>query len=181
MPWPSPPLPDMTMQRDDSPLPPPGLFRRLGAFVYDGLLLLGILFFATAILLPFRNGRAFQADDWGYGVYLLVVVFLFFGWFWTRDGQTLGMRAWKIRLESASGGTITWKQAVLRFVPALLSLGLFTLGARLWPESAKWIALFSFGVFGLGFCWALLDSEKRCWHDLVAHTRMARLSGVKRP
>jgi uncharacterized RDD family membrane protein YckC len=155
------------------------LFRRLGALIYDGLLLLGILFFATAILLPFRGGRAFQPGDLGYGAYLLAVVFVFFAWFWTHDGQTLGMRAWKIRLASASGGAISWKQCALRFLPALLCLGLFKLGASLWPGAVKWIALLSFGLFGLGFLWAFLDRDKRCWHDLIACTRMVSVRDVK--
>jgi uncharacterized RDD family membrane protein YckC len=129
--------------------------------------------------LPFRGGQAFQSGDWGYGIYLLAVAFLFFGWFWTRDGQTLGMRAWKIRLTSAHGGTIAWQQAALRFVPGLLCLGLFMLGASLWPEAENWIALLSFGLLVLGFCWALLDRDKRCWHDIIANTRMAGLSDAK--
>jgi uncharacterized RDD family membrane protein YckC len=169
------------MRTDDSPLPPPGLLRRLGALCYDGLLLLGLLFFATAVLLPFRGGQAFRSGDWGYDIYLIAVVFLFFGWFWTRDGQTLGMRAWKIRLTAAKGGPVTWRQSAWRFLPALLSLGLFYLGAGLWPKAGNWAALSSFGLLGLGFCWAWVDREKRCWHDLIAHTRMASLRGVRPP
>lgn len=160
------------MQTDYLPTHRPGLFRRLGALLYDGILLLGILFLATAILLPFRGGRAFQTDDWGYGIYLLGVVFLFFGWFWTRDGQTLGMRAWKIRLTNHAGKTISWQQALLRFLPILLCLGLFNGMASLWPEQAKWIGLGILGLYLLDFGWALLDREKRCWHDVMASTRM---------
>jgi uncharacterized RDD family membrane protein YckC len=167
------------MRTDDTAFSPPGLLRRLGALLYDGLLLLGLLFFATAVLLPFRGGLAFRSGDWGYDIYLVAVVFLFFGWFWTRDGQTLGMRAWKIRLSSANGSAVTWHQAALRFLPALLSISLFNIGASLWPKAENWIALFSFGLFGLGFCWALLDREKRCWHDLIAHTRMECLRHVR--
>ena len=61
------------MQTDYFSTHRPGLFRRLGALLYDGMLLLGILFLATAILMPFRGGRAFQPDEWGYGIYLLGV------------------------------------------------------------------------------------------------------------
>ncbi len=154
---------------------PAGLFRRLGALIYDGLLLLGILFFATGILMPFRGGRPFQAGDLGYAAYLLTVVLVFFAWFWTRGGQTLGMRAWKIRLTSADGGAVSWQQSALRFIPALLCLGIFKLGASLWPEAAKWFGVLALGLFGLGFLWAFLDRDQRCWHDLIANTRMASL------
>ncbi len=104
------------MPTAESPLVlPSSLFRRLGSLLYDGLLVLALLFIATAILMPFRGGQ-FQSHEWGYGVYLLLVVFLFFAWFWTRDGQTLGMRAWKIRLVSSTGGLISWRR--LNFWPS---------------------------------------------------------------
>lgn len=132
---------------------PAGLLRRLGALAYDAVLLLGILFFATAALLPLHGGEAIQPDNWAYSAYLLAVTFLFFGWFWTHGGQTLGMRAWKIRLCSEDGGAVDWKRAGLRFVAALFSLALL----------------------GAGFFSAWLDKDKRCWHDRIAGTRMVKL------
>jgi len=138
------------MQSPDVAPSPPGLIRRLGALFYDAVLLLGILFFATLALLPFRKGMAFQANTLAYDAYLIGVAYLFFGWCWTHGGQTLGMRAWKIRLCHEAGGAVGWHQASLRFLAASISLALF----------------------GLGFLWALWDPDKRCWHDRIAHTRM---------
>lgn len=132
-------------------LPPPGLLRRLGALFYDSLLLLGIFFFSTLALLPW-HGEGFGPHSLLYKLYLLGVAFLFFGGFWTHGGQTLGMRAWKIRLCSVDGGAVGWRQAALRYVAAF----------------------FSFSLFGLGFFAALFDPGKRCWHDRVAGTRMLR-------
>ena len=169
------------MPTAESPLVlPSSLFRRLGSLLYDGLLVLALLFIATAILMPFRGGQ-FQSHEWGYGVYLLLVVFLFFAWFWTRDGQTLGMRAWKIRLVSSTGGLISWRQAGLRFVPGLLFIGLAKIGEALLPSAAKPIGLLCLGLFALDFCWALLDKEKRCLHDLIASTRMVHIKEAKPP
>lgn len=138
-------------QAQDYILPPPGLLRRLGALFYDSILLLGILFFATLALLPLR-GSAFGPNSLLYQAYLLGVAFLFFGGFWTRGGRTLGMQAWKIQLCSIDGGAVSWRQAGLRFIAAL----------------------FSAGLFGLGFFAALIDPEKRCWHDRIAGTRLLR-------
>ena len=132
------------------PLPPPGLLRRLGALIYDALLLAGIWFVATALLLPLRGGEAFRPNQPAYSAYLLGVGFVFYGWFWTHGGQTLGMRAWKIRLRATGGEAVSWTQAAVRFLAALLSLSLF----------------------GLGYWWALWDSQKRCWHDVISGTRL---------
>jgi uncharacterized RDD family membrane protein YckC len=138
-------------QCTDPAPPPPGLFRRLGALFYDSLLLVGILFVATALLLPFHGGEAFSPHQLAYSAYLLAVSFLFHGWFWTHGGQTLGMRAWKIRLLVVNGRPMTWTHAAIRWLAALLSLSLF----------------------GLGYWWALWDKERCCWHDRISHTRLA--------
>jgi len=141
----------MGMDRPDMPASPPGLFRRLGALLYDCMLLSGILFLATAILMPLRGKEAFTPHQLeAYRVYLLAVIFLFFGWFWTQGGQTLGMRAWKIKLCSSCGGKVTWKQAGLRF----------------------FAACFSLAMAGAGFFWIVIDKQKRAWHDIISHTRM---------
>jgi uncharacterized RDD family membrane protein YckC len=138
--------------------PPPGLLRRLGAMCYDAVLLTGLLFFATALLLPFRGGEAFRPNQLAYSAYLLGVCFLFHGWFWIHGGQTLGMRAWKIRLCVDDGSAMTWTRAAVRFAAALLSLGLF----------------------GLGYGWALWDRRKRCWHDLISGTHPVWQDGPER-
>ncbi|MDD2761002.1 MAG: RDD family protein [Methylomonas sp.] len=124
----------------------PGFLRRIGAVIYDALLLLAVLFFATAIALPFNAGLAFASEQYYFPLYLFCVTYCFYAWFWTHGGQTLGMRAWKIRLVGPAGGRVSWRQATLRFFAALLS----------------WSCL------GLGFFWCLFDAKKRCWHDLLS-------------
>lgn len=107
-----------------------------------------MLFTATAIILPFNSGSAFRPDQYFYPIYLVGVSFLFFGWFWTHGGQTLGMRAWKIKILTPDGRAISWLQAAQRFFAALLS----------------WL------FFGLGFWWILFDKQKRSWHDRLSNS-----------
>jgi uncharacterized RDD family membrane protein YckC len=134
----------VTTKPDSSPAPVPcSLLRRLGAIVYDALLLLALLFIATIPVLIINHGHPVAAADPLYQGYLLLVSFLFFGWFWTHGGQTLGMRAWRVRVQNKDGKSITWLQALLRFLAALVS----------------WAAL------GLGFLWSLLDRDRQTWHD----------------
>ncbi len=100
---------------------PASLFRRLAAMVYDGLLLLAVLFVSTAIVLPLTGGEAVGAGNPVFMTYLFLVSFFFFAWFWTHGGQTLGMRAWKIRVQRLDGGPISWSQALLRYMVGLIS------------------------------------------------------------
>ncbi|MGZ4957751.1 MAG: RDD family protein [Methylomonas sp.] len=129
----------------------PGFLRRMTALCYDALLLLAVLFFATALALPFNAGQAFSSGQYFYPLYLLTISFMFYGWFWTHGGQTLGLRAWKIKVCAQDGGVIGWPQAGLRFLAAALS----------------------WACFGLGFLWCLLDKNGFCWHDYLSKTRIA--------
>jgi uncharacterized RDD family membrane protein YckC len=128
----------------------PSFPRRLAAMFYDSMLLLALLFVATAaITLPLGTPE---------GSYLLLFQFfifeiiplLFFTSFWTWGGQTLGMRAWRLRLVSNGGGTVGWSDALKRHLAAIFSLL----------------------AFGLGFIWVLFDPDQLAWHDRLSKTRL---------
>ena len=123
-----------------------GLLRRFAAVLYDSLLLFASLFFATLPILAFTGGQAIAPNNLLFSAYLLALAFLFFAWFWTHGGQTLGMRAWRIRVQCADGSPISLAQAAVRFIVAIVS----------------WAAL------GVGFWWSWLDRERRTWHDIVS-------------
>jgi uncharacterized RDD family membrane protein YckC len=128
----------------------PGFLRCLAAILYDFLLLIAVLFVATALALPLNAGQAFTGQQFLFPLYLLLVSFVFYGWFWTHGGQTLGLRAWKIKVLTLDRKTISWKQAFLRFT----------------------IAFFSWIVCGLGFLWILFDKNQHSWHDHASKTAL---------
>jgi len=128
----------------------PGFLRRLAAAGYDLFLLLAVLFLATAVALPFNAGQAFASGQLFYPLYLLSISFGFYGWFWTHGGQTLGMRAWKIKVCTLEGQAPGWRQAGIRFCASLLS----------------WACL------GLGFFLCLFDKNRQGWHDYLSKTRL---------
>ena len=103
-------------------------------------------------MLPFTGGQAVAPSSRWYQAYLLALSFLYFGWFWTHGGQTLGMRAWRLRLQvcAHAAGPVPWRRALARFLAAGLS----------------WAAL------GLGFAWALWDRERLTWHDRLSGTML---------
>ncbi|MFK7892462.1 MAG: RDD family protein [Granulosicoccus sp.] len=98
------------------------LLRRAAAFFYDSLLLVALFFFITSAALTFNNGQAIE--HWSYKLLLLFVAFLFFDWFWRHGGQTLGMRAWRIKLVSAERSLITLNQTLIRFASGAFLFGL---------------------------------------------------------
>ncbi len=129
------------------------LWRRLAALFYDSLLLLAIWFIATALLLPFTGGEAIESNNPLLPTYLLFISFFFYAWFWMHGGQTLGMRSWRLQLQSLRPGQLSWLQCLLRFLVAM-------------PAGL---------LLGLGYLWMLIDKEKLSWHDRFSETRIVQL------
>ncbi len=128
----------------------PSLLKRLIAIIYDGFLLFGVLFFA-ALIPSLIYGGPIQHPL--FSLYLYLVTYLFFGWFWTHGGQTLGMKAWRLKLISKDGGNIGWDKALIRFLFASLS----------------WL------ILGMGFLWALFDRNKQTLHDHLSRSQLIQL------
>ena len=129
--------------------PSPGVFRRVAAFVYDFLLLCAVWFGSTLVLLAFRGGVAIPPNALWYPIYLLTLAFMFFAWFWTHGGQTLGMKAWKIRMVTLDGAPVTWRHAAVRFLSGVM-------------------------LFGLGLLWSIFDADKQTLYDRLSSTQTIR-------
>ncbi|HXV41031.1 MAG TPA: RDD family protein [Steroidobacteraceae bacterium] len=163
--------------------PAAGTLRRLGALAYDALLLLALLFVATLPWLPMTHGEAItpQASGWVsqlYRAWLLLVAFGYFGLSWTRGGQTLGMRAWRIGLERADGGVPGWLDALVRFtlgaaMALLAGLGLWFLRGPGWslPDFAAALLLLPPCA---NLLWAACDARGRSLQDIASDTRVVR-------
>jgi len=132
---------------------PAGLLRRLAAAVYDILLVVGVLMIVTLGLVIATGGEAIPSGTAAFQLSVLLILFLFFGGFWVSGGQTLGMRAWRLRVETRDGAALDWQRAALRFAASFLA----------------WIPL------GLGVLWMLIDPDKLGWHDRLSGTRVVLL------
>lgn len=126
----------------------PGLLRRLAACLYDALVLTAVEMGAAGLWVAAVR-HAVEPGDVAFQAYLLAVAAVFFCGFWRR-GETLGMRAWRLRVEGPDGRPPGWGRALGRFAAAILS----------------WAA------FGLGFLWVLVDRDRRAWHDRLSGTRL---------
>jgi uncharacterized RDD family membrane protein YckC len=163
---------------------PAGLIRRLAALFYDALLAVALAFAATFALLPLTRGEAILPASQGvaahaYHALLAVLVFAYFGSSWTQSGQTLGMRAWRIRLETADGRRLRWGESLVRCLLGAALAWLAVLGA--WylsrPSSpvahAGAIALMTPLV--LNYAWIPFDCEHRSLLDIAGRACVRRL------
>jgi len=145
------------MELDLSLAKKPSVLRRLGAMLYDTLLLTGILMIAVGIIVvPYgllTGEELYKHHLLLEQIYILFIIAAFYVYFWTHGGQTLGMRAWRLRLITADGRTIGSMLAIKRFLWAIPSLALFGVGL--------WISIF--------------DREGLAWHDRQTQTRVVLL------
>ena len=126
------------------------LGRRLGAAVYDTLLVFALMFLATLPFVAARGGEPVEPGNTAYQVTMMLVAYLFFVGFWSVYGRTLGLQSWRLRIETGDGRKPSVRQASIRFFAAILS----------------WLPA------GLGFWWQLRDPERLTWHDRLSGTRL---------
>jgi uncharacterized RDD family membrane protein YckC len=102
---------------------PANSIRQLGAAVYDGLLILAVFMVVTFVPVAL-TGHDLSESEIGpvwhaiHQAVLSAVLALYYGYAWTRRGQTLGMKAWKIRIVGKDYGPLNWKDSFVRLVIA---------------------------------------------------------------
>lgn len=127
-----------------------GLFRRVAAILYDTLLVAAVLFIVTLPFIAIRGGEPVEPGSFSYQVTMVMATYVFFVGFWVRKGRTLGMQSWGLQLQDANDAIPSLALCSIRFVAAIVSLG----------------------VLGLGFLWQLIDKDKLTWHDRISGTRL---------
>lgn len=166
----------------------PGLFRRLASGFYDALIVFAIWLLVTFIaVIPLTHGHTFESlytQHPGikalYQIVLLALGYVFFGFFWTRGGQTLGMRTWQLRVVRADGAALGWYAALLRYIALLIPWLLLLLSAELFmvPRQTQNAPVAQFvGAIVLlaalaGFLWPAFDPQHLGWQDRLSRTRL---------
>jgi len=115
--------------------------------LYDGLLLVAILLFATLIFVILFGDATESPKHYFLQIYLWLVAAAYFVWSWLHGGQTLAMQTWHIRVTSQAGKSLNKHQAIKLYILATL-------------------------FFGISFLWAFLDSEGLYLHDRLTGSRL---------
>ncbi|MBM4220276.1 MAG: RDD family protein [Gammaproteobacteria bacterium] len=162
---------------------PAGLIRRLAALIYDALLAAALAFAATFAMLPLTRGEAILPATQGilahaYHALLAVLLFTYFAFSWTRRGQTLGMRAWRIRLKSADGRRLRWSESLVRCLLGAGLAWLAILGAwylsRPGSPVAHAAAIALMVPLAANFAWIPFDRQRRSLLDIAGRARVRR-------
>ena len=128
------------------------IWRRLASILYDFLLVVAVLIIMSIPFFSFdlQENNLLKVTI---QIYYYLITQYFFVWFWVHNQGTLGMKTWKIKIICNNNNRLSYKQAIIRFNVAIISL------------------LF----FGLGFIISLFRKDKKCFHDIISKTALVKL------
>ena len=154
-------------QIQPSSLPNAGLFRRLAALIYDAFLLFAITLGYGALLLIIKiiiYGTEGLEDiqpgafvQWLSLIGWLISLMGYYFICWRKQGQTLGMKAWRLKLQNIDGTSPSAEQCIKRSI----------------------FAFFSLASFGLGYLICLIPPKKACLHDGLSRTQVVVIDKQK--
>lgn len=162
-----------------APMQAPRLMRRMACWLYEGLLLFGVVFISGYLFSTLTQTRHALDNRHGLQAFLFLVFAIYFTWF-GHKGQTLAMKTWNIRLVDVNGKALTQQRALLRyivswvwFLPPLAVLAPLQLsGAEMMVWCMGWILM-----------WAIasrFQAHGQFWHDVWAGTRLVHSEPLSR-
>jgi uncharacterized RDD family membrane protein YckC len=126
------------LQQQYQSCPRAKFFKRVGAYLYDlfavsALLMLAGIFAIIVVIIASNTGLInldayqdvadFLASSQLFALYLAIIIIGFYGYFWTRGGQTIGMKAWRLRVQNSDGSNISFTQSLIRMATSAFGLG----------------------------------------------------------
>ena len=128
---------------------PASLFKRLLAIFYDLVLLATMFLVASAIAIVFNEHKAFASGNYIMPLWLIFVTSLYYCISWKSSGQTLGLKAWGLKLVKLDGSDFTWLEVITRF----------------------FISLILFCTI-VGFLWLLFNKNRLTIYDIVTKSKI---------
>ena len=158
----------------------PSIPRRMACWLYEGLLMFGVVFIAGYLFSTLSQTRNAMDNRHALQAFVFVVFGIYFVWFWAR-GQTLAMKTWDIRVVDSNGHAISQKRALLRYVLSWLWF--------LPPLVAGWLldlpgpdgAVLTLGWVAVWAVLARFQPERQFWHDAFAGTRLITWKAPESP
>jgi uncharacterized RDD family membrane protein YckC len=157
----------------------PGLARRMACWMYEGMLMFGVVFIAGYLFGTLSQTRNAMDNRHALQAFLFVVFGIYFVCLWAK-GQTLAMKTWNIRLVDRHNAPVSQKRALARyclswlwFLPPLLAISPFSLsGAEVSVLLMGWVLV-----------WALLSRfhpDRQFLHDAWSGTRLVNSPPLSR-
>ena len=127
-----------------------GLLKLGACFIYDALIVIALSFALGGLFLLVAGDATHGLKRYLLQLTLWFFIGIYFAWCWSRSGQTLAMKTWRLKLVGQDGNLLSLQTAFLRYMAATISLMLL----------------------GLGFLWAIVDRDNLYLHDRLLKNRI---------
>jgi len=128
--------------------------KRMLIIIYESILLFAVYMLVgtpPTILFQITPEQTFKFAL--YWLYILSMFFIYFGYCWTKSGQTLAMKAWRCKVSNQDGSKISWSQAFKRYL----------------------FAMISWGLCGAGFLLSLFRTDRSTLHDILSNSYLYKI------
>jgi uncharacterized RDD family membrane protein YckC len=169
-----------------------GIGVRLASLFYDALLIIALNAIIGGLLIGFATPESAPASQKAtplsgefrhYVLFPAIVLttWLFYGYFWRKAGQTLGMQTWRIQVIRPDGSLLGWSDAFGRCAAAMILPSVCGLAAfALYRSPGAFGLSVLFGFFG-NYLWALFSGRGAAWHDMLSRTVVIRVPAAASP
>lgn len=178
--------PPLHLPQNTAPIELAPIGVRLAAVIYDGLLIFALNAIVAVILvviatpsdLSNQNQTQVLSSSFRHLVLfpaMVLMTWLFYGYFWRRRGQTLGMQTWRLKVIKPDGRLLSWADSMGRCAASLILPSMCGLAANFLYHSEGAFALsLVFGFVG-NYLWALVNGKRLAWHDQLSATVVIRV------
>ena len=151
------------------------LIRRVGAMIYDTLLLFAILMLASVpFVIPLDGEDMESTYKLVYQLAMVGVIYAYFAGYWTTRGRTLGMQSWGLQVVNNDGRVPSLGQSTVRFLLASIPWAFLILYLLLFLDQLA-PAVICWALAGLSFTWQLWDKGGLALQDRFSGTRIVHI------
>ena len=170
------PAQSVVLARSDGSAPGrASLPRRLGALVYEALLLAAMALCAGFALLPLASPTHAAALTIP-PLFVRTMLFcalaaaaaFYYAWFWAEGRRTLPQKTWRLRLVDRRGQPLRRGRALARYAAWWIGPGVALAGYALLQPFGHGRNALAFAA--LNYLWAIVDPDRQFLHDRIAGT-----------
>ncbi len=158
-------------QPPETALITPSLWRRMACWLYEGMLMFGVVFIAGYLFSTLTQTRHALDNRHELQAFLFLVFGIYFVWFWHK-GQTLAMKTWHIRVVDTRGRPLTQSRALLRYLLCWMWFLPPLAAGHLWDLPAIEVTVLLGGWVPIWAILARFHPQRQFWHDAWAGTRL---------
>lgn len=166
---------------------------RLMAILYDGMLILALLFLVGTVLsvlgtylfIPIgtTSQEAQRLPTWYQNGVMtpafIVTLVGFYGLFWRRGGQTLGMQTWRLKTVTADGKLLNWSQSLTRILAACAMPALCGVAGYAMHGSRRAILLSAIIGLLFNYCFCWFNRQGIAVHDMLSKTMTLKMPKIQ--